>query len=445
MSDESIILNGKDCSKINNQKGHANALQYFISKSSDVNIFRFDPANNNEDIEIAYFNSRDAQWYAGRMVGESTFTFENKQYKLRIEPRFGHIQLFRMLEEIYNIRLTDSQSAIGKHVDYQVLIKRLIAFMWMSMLAKANKHGVPRNNVFRSHKGSIIRGRLHARKSMISYFTENQVVSEYREKEADQKVVKILNRAYEILMLEYGLAKIRQPIAAKNAIEQIKSSVKSYNFISERDFQSIRLKSIYSSYKSILDLSWDIIKKKDFGNHDSQKDGNSFFIDMAELWELYLRSIIKKRFVSEGWTISSPKSYIYSEKDFKRSIIPDIVLQKGNQVLVFDAKYKNMGFHYFDYDRADFFQIHTYIQYYQQKGKVIAGGLLYPLSAKFDEERMASNFSASLFDENGSSTKFIVDGIDLSNITSLTIKNAESQFLNRIALLTLNNDYEFNR
>ncbi len=432
---ETIILNAKDCLSFDNQDNHANAFQYFISQSSKLNIFKFEQNTASNDIEIALFNSKDALWYAGRLVGEANFTFNEIDYKIRIEPRFGQVQLFRMLEEIYNIRLTDSKSVLDNHVDYQLLMKKLIAFMWLSMLAKANKHGLPRINVKKVHKGTTIKGRLNVRKSIIPYYTENQIISEYREKYPDQIVAKILYKAYEILRLDYSLAKIKQPGAAKNAIEQIKASLFSDGFVSENDYQSLKLKSIYASYKSIIDLSWDIIKKKEFGNKNSAKDGQSFFIDMAELWEIYLRSILKKRFISEGWMISSPQSKIYKGKDYSRLIIPDIVMQRGQDTIVFDAKYKRMTYQYFDYDRTDFFQIHTYINYYQQNNEVIAGGLLYPFSERFDEVRISSNQSSSLYNQGAGKTKFIVDGIDFSNVKEENIKQEESEFLNRISSL----------
>jgi len=78
----------------------------------------------------------------------------------------------------------------------------------------------------------------------------------------------------------------------------------------------------------------------------------------------------------------------------------------------------------------DFFQIHTYISYYQNDGyEAIASGLLYPMEAIYDKSK---SFSESLFGKN-SETKFIVDGIDLSNIIGRdSIKNSEIDFIKRV-------------
>jgi 5-methylcytosine-specific restriction endonuclease McrBC regulatory subunit McrC len=225
-------------------------------------------------------------------------------------------------------------------------------------------------------------------------------------------------------------------MSSKNAIEQIYTAKIDDRYISENDYNKIQYRDIYLSYKPIVDLSWDIIKKKNFGNsEDKNKKGLSFFIDVAEIWEMYLRAILKRRFLKDGWTIRNDKITTYKNKDFSRTLIPDIVLENGNDVMVWDAKYKRMEFVYFDYDRADFFQIHTYISYFKQTKNVVAGGLLYPLSKEFDNYRQERNKSNSLYAEEKNNIQFVVDGIDYSNLTEEKISTEEANFLDRISAI----------
>jgi len=116
---------------------------------------------------------------------------------------------------------------------------------------------------------------------------------------------------------------------------------------------------------------------------------------------------------------------------------------KDNNVLVFDTKYKKMlmrgknqngaG----DVDRNDFFQINTYMSYYQNhsnKYNVKIGGLLYPMDS-FEKDICHSQ----TWFENVN-TKFIVDGIDLSDLEEAIddenkftpILKREQEFINRI-------------
>jgi len=439
MLESPVIIEAKDCFPFENQEGNGEAIQHFISNQNELNIFHIGNHNKNDDLEIAYFNTKDAKWYAGRLVGEAQFKYKGIDYKIVVKPRFGNLQLFRMLEEVFNIKLTHSKSNINKQDNYQYLIKQLIAFLWLNLLSKANKHGIPKHNRVRHYKGAIVRGRLDVRKSIIPLYVEEKIISRYNEKVVDSNISKILIKAYKILKSDYKLSSIKVSLGAKNAIEQLLTSNTQDTCLTESDFKNIKYNDIYKSFKPVADLSWDIIRKKNFGNNnDKNSDSFSFFIDMAEVWEIYLRSILKRHFAKNGWKLRKDKIQTYKGKYFKRLLIPDIVLEKDNDVMVWDAKYKRMEFDYYDYDRADFFQIHTYINYYHQNKNVIAGGLLYPLSKDFSTERQFKNKSETLFNQETTNTKYLVDGIDYTSLTEEKVKREELNFLNRIANLQKN-------
>jgi len=139
---------------------------------------------------------------------------------------------------------------------------------------------------------------------------------------------------------------------------------------------------------------------------------------MAEIWEVFLRSILRKKFSEFGWTVMSPAIVVYENTFWKRKIIPDIVMEKGNDVVVFDAKWKKMDggnsdVEHSDLDRSDFFQIHSYISYYKAQGKnVVLAGLLYPLGKDFPVDTVKTQDNLWSVD---SRTKFIVDGIQFKD------------------------------
>jgi hypothetical protein len=102
---------------------------------------------------------------------------------------------------------------------------------------------------------------------------------------------------------------------------------------------------------------------------------------------------------------------------------------KDDHVMLFDTKYKKMSMKgkssgdSGDLDRNDFFQINTYMSYYQNHQnmyKVKVGGLLYPMD-RFEKEKCHSE---TWFDN--SDTNYIVDGIDLSG--DIEPKNEEAKF-----------------
>lgn len=443
MSKQKIILEARDCCAFLDQEGHADAIQYFLSTQKHCNIFQFTSAEEKrlDESPIISFNYLAGKWYAGRYIGEAFFNYKGIAYQILIKPRFGNTQLYRMLEEVFNIRFSESNQKVDKQKDFQFIIKRIIAFLWLNMLSKANKHGIPKSNKKQTFRGAKIRGRLNGRGSIIPLRTERKLVSNYWEKTPNETIVRILKQAYKILKYEYGVVQIKASHAANNALEQLFSSNVLPAYLSANAYKNIVYKNIYKSYKPVVDLSWDIIKRKNFGNKNSnESDGMSFFLDMAEIWELYLKSIIRKKLAPEGWNLRSDVIQTYGQNDFRRKLIPDIVFQKNNNLLVWDAKYKRMHYEYFDYDRSDFFQIHTYINYYNKNFTVIAGGLLYPLSKEYSDERASRNHARSLFGEGKDATQFFVDGIDLRDTAIDVIKREETDFLNRLHTRIQNKD-----
>jgi len=414
MAEKLTYITAFDCLPFDSETATADVLQEFI-KSQSKNIFWFSADYNAyDDSRVAEYDYRKNHWIAGRFVGEAIFKHNQTDYKITIKPRFGEKVLFRMLEEIYNIKITTSTSQASKSVDWQHYLKRIIAFIWLHKLANANLHGVPKTQIKREYRGQIIRGRLDVRKSMKPLHCNSEVISTFREKQIDEKIGQIIFQAHQILKSDFEIGTINIPDSAKDAINQIYGVIKTRLYISENDYKNIKYKDIYLSWKPLVDLSWDIIKRKPFSlKQEKASDGLGFFIDMAEVWEQYIRAVLKKNLSPYGWRLKTDQQIAYPGYFFKRELIPDLVFYKENEVAVWDAKYKRMTGKWFDVDRSDFFQIHTYIQYYLNHQVVKAGGLLYPISTttspNFEEYQ-----SPNLINEKGLKMNFSIDGIELS-------------------------------
>ena len=223
----------------------------------------------------------------------------------------------------------------------------------------------------------------------------------------------------------------------QDTINTLNSQYKGTVFdLTENDYKRIRYKSIYVSWKPLVDFSWSVIREKEIGYKSANSMSECVFVDMAEIWESFLRKKLGEGFADDGWRALSVEEctyQIYKGKFYQRDIIPDIILEREQngqkEYMVFDAKYKRMrgiksSLKYSDVDRSDLFQIHTYIQYVQNNmGKVVIGGLLYPITQKgkdddgtefenpdIDEESYHTNH---LFGDDGkdNTPPFIIDGI----------------------------------
>lgn len=440
-----IDIQAKDCSILQVPYEQVRALQSFNTTAVAFNCFNFKTIPKaDEDQSLLEYDYKNNLWWTGRYIGEANFRFEDVNYRLSIYPRFGEVFLFKMFEEIYNIKLVSSNNKIRKTNDIQFLIRKIIAFIWVQLLANANKHGVPKHSVTRHYIGTKIKGRIAVAKSIQSLTKSNLIASEYREKAIDRTIAGILLQAYKILKTEYGLDTINIPDNAQEALNELFREKDKFGAITKHQYNTIQYRDIYSAYKPIVDFSWDIIERKNILNQERDQRTNkgfSFFIDMAEVWELYLKSLLKKRLQAEGWRLIDANHVVYSEMFYSRSLIPDIVLRKDANTIAFDAKYKRMYFFSKELDRADFFQIHTYSGYYLQEGNLAASGLLYPITVPSNPDGLSKNYAKGLFGNSASSTHFIVDGIDISflNKPELDIvqklalmKQKENEFLQRV-------------
>lgn len=404
----------KDCTYIENID--ANLAMHINECFTNKNVFRISNKVSEEELPILTFDYIKKKWLTGRYIGKIYFTYLQQDYCFEIQPRFGNATVMHLLEEIFNIKLANSNSDSKlNHNAQNELIKKLISFIWVKQLSNTNIHGLPKHKVKILYKDSTVKGRINIRKSLLPIYNEKLIISERTEKKIDTTIVSILYNAYQILCKDYFLT---QNMLSESVIEILNnSSDYSKTKITHNQYKSIKYGSMYDNYKNIVDFSWNIIQHKQntISQEQSKKAGDALFLDMAEIWENYLISVLRKKYGSEGWKVHSEKFMIYKKQYFKRGLIPDIIIEKDNNVVVFDAKYKKMTNNWNDYDRSDFFQIHTYGSYMKaQNKKVIGIGLLYPLEESMSNEQLQNNFSEKLFGEVNNDTWFKVDGIKLA-------------------------------
>ena len=420
---EGAICEKEDARGVSNE---AKVLSKFVESILPISIFGSDLKDEDTDSKLAYspfenqtyiwiengIEIKKRVWQAGRYVGATQID----DTTIEIRPRFGNGWLEYLLDDVTHFKVVRSGSE-NSEKGINDLMRRILWHLWVRKFASADQYGLPKRVVKRTHIGMQIRGHLNVRKSLFPLFTKSQVVSEYREKDIDDAICRIVYKAYCILVnRQYNKTQVPEQI--QDSLNTIYSYYQGLPIsISANDYNNLSYKSIYLSWKPLVDFSWQIIRQDSlFKRKGSKGDSLSIFLDMAEIWEAFLRKKLGEGL--EGWRVWSAEECeqkVYGNTFFGRIIIPDIVLQRvGNdgkdEFLVFDAKYKQMRGNKDDVDRSDFFQIHTYIQYVQHHlGNVVLGGLLYPLSIDANENRF---HSVKLYGCNGKENiPFIVDGV----------------------------------
>lgn len=448
----SSIIKVKDCSPF--PKGGEQAIKKLCEYFEKI---RDDCKDDDEPIASLRTTKFDGeiqtQWWAGRYIGLAKIAVGKQQYEISIRPRFGQFFLLAILEDLYNIKVARHDGEIDlSNVWFSSLLNILRRRIWVDKCAMANRYGLPRKNEKREHQGVVLRGALDVGRTIMPWMMKREVCTNVYEKTFDDNICRIVYEAHRILsknVIENKVGSSRQrkknnqrsnvnigfsmPSIVQDTINTLNSQYKGTAFnLTEADYQRICYKSIYATWKPLVDFSWSVIRNRQLGYRSSEKQTECVFVDMAEIWEAFLRKKLGEGF--PDWRVLSVEECtrsVYSGQFYKRDIIPDIILEKDGQYMVFDAKYKRMrgikaNTKDSDVDRTDLFQIHTYIQYVERNmGHVVVGGLLYPITkkGKDDEGKDFENTSIdtqsfhsdNLFGleglQNSQKTAFIIDGI----------------------------------
>ncbi len=378
------------------------------SKNEDDLIISIKKSKNEKDEDIYLAQT-------GNYVGKFTWN----GLEIDIKSRFSNTFLERMLNFANDIFLDDA-SITGKDSKNDLDIsKYIIYYMFVQNLEKAFLLGLPKAYKSIEHHEMKLKGKIDINK-FIKYDIpfQGKISSVSREQKEIQEIIDVLYKAVKIIDKK-NKAFLKNISHIKIHLKQYKSN----NYVSNETInKAIKSKAlqnpIFAPYKKVLEYARFIINGNDIEEkNDGKQETFGFIINVAELFEIYVTKLLQKEF--SDWNVESPKIELYSNQFFARKIIPDIVMIKDNDVIVFDTKYKKMQMrdryqNGGDVDRNDFFQINTYMSYYQnQNFNVKIGGLLYPIEKSFIENKNICH-SETWF--GNPTTKFIIDGIDLSNL-----------------------------
>jgi len=406
-------------------------LKDYQGKSSNNTFFSFfkdeDKINskNEDDLIISIKKSKNDKSEDIYLAQTGNYVGKLKWQGLDIEikSRFSDVFLERMLNFANDIFLDDI-SITGKDSKNELDIsKYIIYYMFVQNLEKAFLLGLPKSYRSVQHHEMKVKGKIDINK-FIKYDIpfQGKISSVSREQKEIQEIIDVLFKAVKIIDKK-NKAFLKNISHIKTHLKQYKSNKYVSNETINKALKSKALQNpIFAPYKKVIEYAKFIINGS---NIEEKNDGKQktfgFIINVAELFEIYVTKLLQKEF--SDWNVESPhlrldkefgKTYLYSRK-----IIPDIVMINQQDVIVFDTKYKKMNFNYIngngaDIDRNDFFQINTYMSYYQnQNFNVRIGGLLYPIEKSFIENKNICHSETWFGNQN---TKFIVDGIDLSNL-----------------------------
>lgn len=312
-------------------------------------------------------------FYSSHYIGR----YSHNGYSIIINPRYGSIFSY-LIGYATNLYLPFGSSDLSyntKNNSYW-----LIALIWKAMLNKAltigqipKKYETIRKNQkhFRGHL--LINKHIHANLCDATKF-----YCSYKKLSMDNIINRTIRAVYALLKTKGVSNVIREYEAYDKHLESmgVKASVDDIH-----EIESIRYNRLSESYKPVMELSKIILSnyKAEAANCRGTKTDISYFIDIAELWEIYLLKLLQNNLSSE-YRVYSPNSNLGANliDGGMRRIRPDILIEKNNSVImIIDAKYKyyscfggtsESGIH-----RDDLYQMSTYLYHYGKQDKAIIG------------------------------------------------------------------------
>jgi len=237
--------------------------------------------------------------------------------------------------------------------------------------------------------GLSVRGRIDTQRYLThDVFNKPNVTYQYREREPVTEIVDVLYYALSLCNKDY-LHEYRELLSFKSSIKSDYSgAVPTSATIRKAKSAAILTSQMYAPYQNALSYA-EMLIRKELSSPIARTEKQSvsgWLIDITELWETYLAELLRLNF--PDWEVDAQADEkIYDRAFFKRSWFPDIVMRKGNDIVILDAKFKKMGFNNADVDRADLHQIHSYCACYSTKGyHVVLAGLVYPVKNKRESD-----------------------------------------------------------
>lgn len=356
----------------------------------------------------------------------------HKGYLFNITTRYGDVLLTRMLNFVNDIYV-DTKESVAKQSENKNEFQTIIAYLFIQSLEKAGVLGLPKKYQNVSERNTKVKGKIDINtylKKDIPF--QGSLTSTYRSQLYVQEIVDVLYAACIKVEEHFGTNYKSKIMGLFQTLKEFHTNkYLSHNDIYKAKSHTILHNPVYSQFKEVLFYAEILLENQDLEAKAKKNDlkTKGYLFDISQLFEVYLEKLLGHHF--EEWEVNGQEELkIYKGMFYGRRMLPDIVMRNRitDEIIVFDAKFKMMRGIKKDVDRSDFFQIHTYIQYYGSK--VILGGLIYPLT---EDLKNKNSVSDSLFGNDGNDVQFTIDGIYINkNMTSSELLESENHFLQRI-------------
>ena len=294
-----------------------------------------------------------------------------------IKPRFG---LFNhLISYACNIYIPDAESGITSNKTSNNYW--LIALLWKAVLQRAIAMGqIPKEYKTENKNLRYYKGRLDIAKQIRVNLTDaSRFYCSYRKLTSDNTINRAIRYAYKILC-DKKMGSVVNDIREYD--DKLAMFGVSNSPIDVSDIENIKYTRMTEIYRPVMQFCKAIIQQNLSESNIQAQNMTSvaYFIDMAELWEMYLLKKLQVNF--PDYDVYSPnlREREFLMEDRYREVRPDLVIadkNTGNPRIILDAKYKNyksLGNYSRNskesrtVSREDLYQMTTYLHRFMKDG-----------------------------------------------------------------------------
>ena len=327
----------------------------------------------------------ECQFYSSHYIGR----YSHEGYAIIINPRFGNIFNY-LVSYASNIYIPYGESEIS--FNSQNNSYWLIALLWKAMLNRALTTGqIPKEYITVTKNQKTYHGRLTIAKHIRANLCDaTRFYCSYKKLSMDNTINRVIRSIY-IILKSKGLSSL---VAEFEAYDKYLCSMGvGAEVVDVHEIDDIRYTRLSAPYKPVMELSRTILAnhKAESSNDKSVNSDVSYFIDIADLWEMYLLKLLQNNLPSEYYVYSPNTGFGDSLLEGgMREIRPDIIIEKNGRVLmIIDAKYKDYTQFgksaLFGVNREDLYQMTTYLHHYGKEDQSIIGLFTSPVPCSEDD------------------------------------------------------------
>lgn len=346
------------------------ALADELAERKDIGdcIFNADSYEfNTQDpvFSVQYKGNREFELSCGNVVGTIGY---DSDLQLNISSRFGDSFLKYIVSRAEGFRELPN---FGGVADTPCGYLWLLLYYWCIKFKRAYQLGLPKMYRTVREQRAAVKGKLDPVDFYLHKKTGKFTV-EYREQSFSSP-------ALQLFLTVFGLVRA-YPFSAELVpafhFMQTLCSRKKYS-LQELLGVGYFSNPLYAPYNVLIDLSKKILCNNGLNTENSQKF-HAVLFDVSMLFEYFVRSVLMRA----GYRVQRKKDrrhYLETGGAYKtkHKLEPDLVIEQGEDIFIFDVKYKNFDL-YDGIKREDLFQIHTYIANYAHDANVAACGFVYP-------------------------------------------------------------------